>query len=92
MNLTDYLGQTLLMLIPFIEENHYQQVKLMGVETGGVWIECQTLIDQMYSALDMAVSERTPVFFVPYQQILFATAWRDGMALNKSAFGVASPD
>jgi hypothetical protein len=80
------------MVIPFIEEDHYQQVRLMGVEPGGIWIECQTLIDRLYSSIGEAASERTPVFFVPYQQILFATAPRDGMALNESAFGVTSPD
>jgi hypothetical protein len=92
MKLSDYVGQTLMMMIPFIEPDHYQQVKLMGVESGGIWIECQTLIDQMYSALEMPASERTPVFFVPYQQIVFAVAARDGMALNESAFGVATLD
>ena len=92
MNLSDYIGQTLLMLIPFIEDDHYQQVKLMGVEAGGVWIECQTLIDRIYSALDAVASERTPVFFVPYEQILFATVPRDGMALNESAFGASTLD
>lgn len=81
-----------MMMIPFIEPDHYQQVKLIGVETSGVWIECQTLIDQMYSAVGIAASERTPIFFVPYQQILFATVPRDGMALNESAFGVATLD
>lgn len=90
MKLSDYIGQTLVMLIPFIEEDHYQQAKLMGVESGGVWIECQTLIDRMYSPIGAAASEKTPIFFLPYQQILFATVPRNGMALNESAFGVAS--
>ncbi len=92
MKLSDYIGQTLVMLIPFIEPDHYQQVKLLGVEAGGIWIESQTLIDQVYSAIGAAASERTPVFFVPYQHIQFATVSRDGTALNESAFGVASPD
>jgi hypothetical protein len=92
MKLSDYLGQTLIMLIPFIETEHYQQVKLVSVESGGIWIECQSLIDQIYTALDAAASERTPVFFIPYQHILFATVPREGMALNESAFGVVSRD
>lgn len=92
MKLSEHVGQELIMHIPFIEPDHYQQVKLVDVEAGGIWIECQTLIDKIYTAVGAAASERTPVFFVPYEQILFAVVPREGMALNESAFGVASDD
>lgn len=92
MTLSDHIGQEILALVPLIEPDHYQMVKLHGVEAGGIWIESQELINKVFSAVNEAASERTPLFFLPYHQIAFAIAPIDGLALNERAFGAAFPD
>lgn len=80
-----------MVLIPLIE-HHYQTVKLLGVEAGGVWIESQMMIDKVYSTVGRVSSERSPAFFFPYHQIEFAMVSIPGVALNEVAFGVESLD
>jgi len=45
MQLSDYIGQEIALLIPTIHPIKFQAVKLLGVEAGGVWIESQTLLN-----------------------------------------------
>jgi hypothetical protein len=92
MTLSEFIGKDIILLIPFIEPDHYQCVKLLGVETGGIWIESQLLLNRVYSAVGAVASERSPVFFFPYHQIEFAMATVDGMALNESAFDAEHHD
>jgi hypothetical protein len=87
MQLSEYIGQDILLRIPLIED-HHQVVKLLGVEAGGIWIESQEMINKIYSAVDKEGSERTPVFFFPYHQIEFGMVAIPGLALNERAFGV----
>jgi hypothetical protein len=87
MQLSDYIGQEIMLLIPYIED-HYQIVKLLGVEAGGIWIESQEMINKTYSAVGKVDSERTPVFFFPYHQIEFGLVAKPGLALNERAFDV----
>jgi len=87
MQLPDYIGKDVVLLIPFIEQ-HYQTVKLLGVEAGGIWIESQEMVNKVYSAVGKVDSPRTPVFFFPYHQIEFGMVAIQGMALNEEAFGV----
>ena len=87
MNFSEMIGQDILVMIPLIED-HYQIVKLHGVESGGIWIESQEMLNSVYSAVGKEGSERTPIFFFPYHQIGFAMASVPGMALNERAFGV----
>jgi len=91
MNLSEMIGKEIVVLIPFTSP-HYQQIKLLGVESGGIWIESQVMINEIFSALGETSSERTPAFFVPYHHIQFAMVPVPGMALNERAFGVTSPD
>jgi hypothetical protein len=87
-NFSELVGEEILVLIPLIEPDHYQIVKLIGVEAGGIWIESQEMINRVYSAVDMTSSKRTPAFFFPYHQIDFAMTAVPGLALNETAFGV----
>lgn len=92
MTLSELIGQEIILKIPFVERDHYQHMKLLGVEAGGIWIESQEMINKVYSAVDIAASERTVVFFFPYHQIEFAMTAVPGMALNESAFGLSTDD
>lgn len=92
MNLEKMIGREIIMLIPFVHPDHYQKVRLLGVEVGGIWIHSQEIINLVYTAVGEAASERTPVFFLPYHQIQFAMTVIPGMALNETAFGVEVSD
>ena len=92
MNLSKLVGKEIVVLIPFIEPGHYQRVKLLGVESGGIWIESQVMINTVYSGVGEVASERTPAFFFPYHQIEFAMTDIPGLALNETAFGISNSD
>jgi hypothetical protein len=47
MQLSDYIGNSILILIPKIHEKKYQKVILHGVEASGIWIESQMRIPMM---------------------------------------------
>ena len=92
MQLSDYVGKDIILKIPYIDPDHLQTVRLLGVEAGGVWIESQEMINQLYSAVEKEGSPRTPAFFFPYHQIEWGLVGIPGMALNERAFGISSPD
>lgn len=92
MNFSELIGKEIIVLIPLIEPDHYQKVRILGVEPGGIWIESQIMINRVYSAVDAVASERTPAFFFPYHQIDFAMTDMPGLALNETVFDVSTPD
>jgi len=92
MTLSELMGKEIILLVPFIDRDHYQYVKLVGVEAGGIWIESQEMLNRVYSAAGAVASKRRPIFFFPYHQIEFAMTAVDGVALNESAFGASGYD
>ncbi len=88
MNLSEMIGEEIILLIPFIEPDHYQKVKLLGVEAGGIWIESQEMMNQIFTAFGETASSRSLAFFFPYHELKFGMVPMPGMALNERAFGV----
>lgn len=89
MQLSDYVGQEILTLIPYIADPpKLVRVILHGVEAGGVWIESQTLTNTLLATLGASAISKTPVTFLPYHQITCFVSSVDVMALNEKAFGV----
>jgi hypothetical protein len=87
MQLSDFVGHEIVVMIPKIDAENVQTVKLLGVEAGGIWIESQSLTNTLLAAGSVATS-RTIGFFLPYSQILFAVAAGQGISLNEKAFGL----
>ena len=87
MQLSECVGKTIVAMIPFIDQS-FQIVTVCGVEVGGVWIQSQSLTNKMLGSLQEASLSITPVFFVPYGQIVFLASHVPQTALNERAFGV----
>lgn len=85
------IGQNIQAAIPFINKTEFQDIKIHGVETGGLWIECQALTNQILEAIGESHG-RTPLFFLPFHQISFAWTAIDQIALSESALGVSPRD
>jgi hypothetical protein len=88
MQLSDYIGQVIVMAIPAIDPKAFQEVKLLGVEAGGIWVENQKLINMGLKSYGLAASETSIAFFFPYHEIRFGYVPIDGPALDEKAFGV----
>jgi hypothetical protein len=88
MQLSDYIGQVIALTIPAIDANTIQSVKLLGVETGGIWVESQKLLNMALKTYGLATSETSLAFFFPYHEIRFGYVEIDGPALGEEALGV----
>jgi len=88
MQLSDYIGQEIVLLIPTIHPIEFQKVKLLGVEAGGVWIESQTLINLILKKTGFASAPKPLAFFYPYHELRSGFVAIEGPALNEKAFGV----
>jgi hypothetical protein len=88
MQLSDYVGESIAMVLPFLHTTKIQKVKLLGVEAGGVWIQSQEFINLTLQKLEQPTAPKTMVLFVPYHGIALALASIEGPSLNEKAFGV----
>jgi hypothetical protein len=88
MQLSDFIGQVVSMVIPAIHQTTIQKVELLGVETGGVWIQSQTFTNAVLQTLGEASAPKTMVLFVPYHGIALAFSSIEERALNEKAFDV----
>jgi hypothetical protein len=85
---SDYIGQMISLAIPAIDANLIHDVKLLGVETGGIWVESQKLINMALRTSGQATAPQSPVFFFPYSEIRFGYVRVEVVALDERAFGV----
>lgn len=92
MQLSDYIGQTIVLAIPSIDPKKFREVKLLGVEIGGIWVESQQLVEMGLRSYGLAASETSLAFFFPYHEIFCGYVPIEGIALDEKAFGVESPD
>lgn len=85
--LSKRIGETIAVVIPFINETQFQHVKLHAVEVGGIWIESPVATQKLLNDLKLQVG-KTPVVFVPYAQIRYILDALDEISLSEKAFGV----
>ena len=88
MQFADLVGQNVSILVPVIHATKLQNVKIVGVENGGIWIESQTLTNLALASLKIPASPTGLRWFVPYSGISLAMVGGGGPALDESAFGV----
>ena len=88
MQLSDYIGQEVVFLIPDIDPEALQKVIIHGVETGGVWLESQTLTNMLLQQFKAPSSQRTLIWFYPYDKIRFGFVGLEKPGLNEKAFGI----
>jgi len=69
--LAELIGLVVTIAVPAFHPGKQSiEVKLRGVEAGGVWIESQIATEGALAAAGAHVSRNTPVFFVPFAQIV----------------------
>jgi hypothetical protein len=88
MQFADIIGQQIVILIPRLNQTKFHRVKLLGVESGGLWIQSQEVINVMLQIVGQTSAERTPVIFVPYHEIAVAMSSIEGLSLDEKAFGL----
>src|SRR5208337_3152447 len=81
------IGQEVLAFIPHIDPKVFQTVKLLAIEDGGLWIECEKLTQLILQSARLPAA-KTPAFFFPYSQITFLMVPVEQIALSESALGV----
>jgi hypothetical protein len=64
------------------------EVKLEGVEEGGIWVQHQSVTNVMLQALDKPSLEGEFVVFVPYSAIQFAFVIAEGVSLSTKKLGL----
>ena len=72
MQLSDFIGHNITMVIPTIHKTAMQNVKLLGVEIGGVWVESPALTNLALRRIGQQNTPKTIVFFLPYHAISVA--------------------
>jgi hypothetical protein len=60
-----------LAMIPWINAERPVEVALHAVEAGGVWIECERLTDRVLKGAHSTMLDHTPIFFVPFTQLIW---------------------
>jgi hypothetical protein len=55
--------------ISTVSSEALEKVKLLGVETGGIWIESKTLTDGFLALSESKVLPNTPMVFLPYSRL-----------------------
>jgi hypothetical protein len=82
------IGQTIGMSSPILGNDPIKlhEVILRGVEGGGIWIESPNVTQGFLQKNKIQATPKTPVFFVPYQQIYAVLSSIDRVSLSDSAF------
>ena len=88
MQLQDYVGGQITVLIPRVHPTKLVLVKLHAVEAGGIWIESQEFANLALTALNLPSAPRTLVFFFPYHEVAYVMSSVEGMTLNETSLGV----
>ena len=68
--------------VPFLEPNKLLEMKVCGIDAGGIWVECQTLTDIVLRTINTATLPTMPILFLPYSQIRFAFVSVEGQSLS----------
>ena len=87
-NFGDRIGQDIDIALKRGDPARYYQVKLVGVDWGGIWIESQNLVNTLLQASGQAASHSTPVVFLPYGELSSAIVSIPQTALDEKAFGL----
>jgi hypothetical protein len=88
MQFSELVGSQIFIVIPRIHATDYQEVKLIGVETGGLWIESQEFTNVFLQLFGVPAAQKTPVVFFPYHEIAYVVTSLEQLALDEKAHGL----
>ena len=80
-------GSSVWAMIPGVSKQ-LLELKLEGVEQGGIWIQSQKLTDDLLRAMVRPSLEGTLVVFVPYSAIQYAVVLGEGVSLSAEKLGL----
>jgi hypothetical protein len=88
MQLNQMIGETLLGDVPSLSSagsgDNYR-FKLVSVDTGGIWVESQSLIEHFLHLAKTADAPESPVFFLPFSSINYLVHLHDAKALSQKS-------
>jgi len=77
MNFESLIGKRISFSLSLDPNSALVVATVRGADLGGVWVEYQTITDQILKSLDISMLEKTPLMFIPYSRIMFAFASND---------------
>jgi hypothetical protein len=75
-------------LIPAVNGDTASMVRIVKVETSGLWIESQKMTDLALQTVKVSVAQNTPVIFVPWHGVTFLISAIDKVSLSEQGLGV----
>jgi hypothetical protein len=91
-NLNELVGQEIVLELlnpvvrPARKKDKCQKVKLVGVESAGIWIESPEITAILLDAA--GAMPKTPVWFFPFSQVRHIFIMGDLVALSEKALGL----
>jgi hypothetical protein len=82
------IGSQIAVLVPRLDKTNLQNVRLRGVEPGGIWIESQDFTNAVLAAAGVPISDRTAVMFLPYYEISYALTSIEEPSFDEDALGL----
>jgi len=82
-SLAKLIGTNIWAKIPAFKGNAFVTVKLVAVEAGGIWIESQDFMEEMFAGSEHTMTPKTFVLFVPFAQILAIYSLVDAPWISK---------
>jgi hypothetical protein len=70
LSLSSLVGQDIYAKIPAWQENRIVTIRLVGVDTGGIWIESRDFMENFFQGTSLTMTSESVQVFVPYSQIL----------------------
>jgi hypothetical protein len=87
MNFESLIGHTIPAIVPIVHPKEICELKIHGVDYGGIWVESKDLTDGFLGEMK-APAMQTPIFFLPFHQIKIAICRGDGLSLSEKAYGL----
>ena len=82
-SLAKFVGGDILAKIPAFKNGAMVTLRLVAVETGGIWIESQDFMEDMFSETTHTMTQRSFQIFLPFAQILGIYAIVDSPWISK---------
>jgi hypothetical protein len=74
MQFSELIGQEVGLLLPKISTARTFRVRVIGVESGGIWIASQGATNAILQVFHIQVAPQTSALFIPFHEMTFATA------------------
>ena len=69
-SLANLVGGNIYAKIPAFKDGTVVTLKLIAVETGGIWVESHEFMEDMFAGTAHTMTPKTFLLFVPFAQIL----------------------